>query len=125
MGYSVYSHNGRWAGYGVPAICDEPSCSAAIDRGLAYACGGGPSEDVPNCGLFFCGDHLNYVECDDESGERQGFVCARCAASDPPFEPKPDTVEWVNHMLTDDSWQQWRGENPEQVSAMHKLTEKV
>lgn len=118
MGYSVYERAGRWAGYGVLAICDHPGCGAEIDRGLAFACGGGPTEDVPNCGLFFCGAHLSYVERDDESGERQGFVCDRCLAGEPPFSATPDTREWVEHMLTDASWQQWRSENPAQVAAL-------
>jgi hypothetical protein len=25
-----------------------------------------------------------------------------------PFEPKPDTPEWINHKLTDESWAKWR-----------------
>lgn len=118
MGYSVYDQGHRWAGYGVPALCDQPGCGAEIDRGLAYACGGGPTEDVPNCGLFFCAQHLNYVERDDATGERQGFVCERCRDGMPPFDPTPDTAEWVAHMLTDASWAEWRRENPTQVAAM-------
>lgn len=31
---------GRDIGYGVPATCDYPSCTEAIDRGLGYVCGG-------------------------------------------------------------------------------------
>src|SRR5690242_21412869 len=109
-------HYGRFIGYGVPATCDHPGCGAEIDRGLDGACGGGVTEDVPNCcGLFFCGAHLQYIEADDESGERQGWVCERCAKDELPFDPTPDTAEWVQHMLTDESWRQWRDENPERV----------
>ena len=104
---------GRHIGYGVPAKCDHPDCDANIDRGLAYACGGGVTEDVPNCGLFFCERHLSYTEADDESGERQGFVCERCLHDEPPFDASPDTDEWVQHVLTDESWAQFRAENPE------------
>jgi len=40
MGWAV-GYDNRWSrdiGYGVPAWCDEPGCSEAIDRGLAYVC---------------------------------------------------------------------------------------
>lgn len=103
MGYQVYEDFGapRWAGYGVPAECDWPACTQRIDRGLAYKCethtwvdDGG--EDVvagDGCRLFFCEAHRYRVE------EHEWI------------EPKPDSIEWVKHMLTDDSWQQWRTEN--------------
>ena len=109
---------GRHIGYGVPATCDHPGCGADIDRGLGCACGGGVMEDVPNCGLFFCSKHLQYAEADDESGERQGWVCERCANDEPSFDPTPDTDEWVQHVLADESWENWRIENPERVAAM-------
>ena len=32
----------RDIGYGVPSICDHPGCTARIDRGLSYVCGGEP-----------------------------------------------------------------------------------
>lgn len=113
MSWAVGTLDRRHIGYGVPATCDHPGCGASIDRGLAYACGGGVMEDMPNCGLFFCSEHLTYVERDDDSGERQGEVCARCANNEQPFDPTPDTDEWVQHVLTDESWAQFRAENPE------------
>lgn len=116
MGWAVGELNGRDIGYGVPAICDHPDCTTRIDRGLAYACGGGVMGTVHNCGLFFCGDHLvRFLENDDRGGED---VCERCADGLPPFDPKPDVPEWIEHVLTDPSWQQWRDENPERVDAM-------
>ena len=44
MGYACYERNGRDQGYGVPAKCDHPGCDADIDRGIAYACGGEPTD---------------------------------------------------------------------------------
>lgn len=120
MGWAVGFVEGRWIGYGVPAICDHPGCGKAIDRGLGCACGGGIVGDLPNCGLFFCGEHLTYVERDDEDGEHQGEVCERCAANEPPFDATPDTAEWTEHMLTDESWEKWRDENRERVTAMRE-----
>jgi hypothetical protein len=108
--------HGRWIGYGVPATCDHPGCGKDIDRGLAYACGGGVMEHVPNCGLFFCTPHLGYFKEDD--GDGGAFVCERCANGDESFDPTPDTPEWINHLLTDESWQQWRDENSQQVEQM-------
>ena len=37
-----------------------------------------------------------------------------------PFEATPDTVEWAEHVLTDESWEQWRQEEPEQVARMRR-----
>jgi hypothetical protein len=106
MGWAVGEHEGRWVGYGVPAICDQPTCSEGIDRGLAYRCG-----DLTDagCSRFFCEDHLlGFVE-DDEGGGVS--VCERCSNDQPPFDPKPDTAEWIRHQLTDPSWEQWRTQN--------------
>lgn len=106
MGWQV-GYDTRWhrdIGYGVPAVCDRPGCGASIDRGLAYVCGGEPY----GCGLFFCGDHLL------AGGKRQ--MCERCAAEEElPFDPTPDTAEWLNWKLTDESWEQWRQGNPAEV----------
>lgn len=138
MGWAVGrdSSRRRHIGYGVPSECDHPDCSEMIDRGLAYACGGGVTEEAPNCGLFFCGRHMSisYVrdgeiisaaeaygevgpdqDCDDFE-ERDDFTssesCERCIAGLPPFDPKPDSLEWVNHVLTDETWAEWREEEP-------------
>lgn len=47
MGWSIGfdSNWNRDIGYGVPAFCDHPGCTAEIDRGLAYVCGGGLMAD--------------------------------------------------------------------------------
>ena len=74
MGYAYYIlPDGREAGYGVEATCDEPGCTARIDRGLGYLCGTEPGGDEHGCGGYFCGAHLTY-----------GTVqrCGRCAEDD-------------------------------------------
>lgn len=112
MGWSI-GYDGNWKrdiGYGVPATCDHPGCNAEIDRGLAYVCGGEPYGGDEGCGLYFCGKHLHYHE-----GAQK---CARCCDNDTPFDAKPDTAEWINHKLTDESWAQWRAEHPDEVAAM-------
>lgn len=90
----------RDIGYGVPAFCDHPRCSAEIDRGLSYVCGGHPYGEPGGCGLYFCGRHLSAF----------GQLCSRCRNRKPPFMPKPDHPAWVEHKATDDSWAAWRAE---------------
>lgn len=113
MGYGVYEYGGRWCGYGVPAICDHEGCGAEIDRGMAYLCGEEPGGGENGCGLFFCSDHL-FISMGDDVPQ----MCERCCDDERPFQPTADSDEWVEHMLTDESWEQWRDENPEQVAAM-------
>lgn len=71
MGYARYdiTRNGQTikAGYAVEATCEEPECSARIDRGLDYLCGQTPGGDEHGCGGYFCGQHLY--------GDNQ---CSRC-----------------------------------------------
>lgn len=52
------NHEGREVGYTVEATCDEESCLAKIDRGLAYACGDMHDGGEWGCGKYFCGNHL-------------------------------------------------------------------
>lgn len=138
MGWSVgwdYNWN-RDIGYGVPAICDHPECSEEIDRGLAYVCcGQQPHGGEYGCGLYFCSEHMgshytdNYanamlaelletsgwtLEEIDETIEMiqldYPMMCARCASGGPPFDPKPDLQQWVDHKETHESWAKWREE---------------
>lgn len=91
--------------YGVPAYCDHPGCNRVINRGLAHVCGGDPYGGEHGCGLYFCeSHHLNQLS-----------TCERCTHNQPPFEPKPDHPDWIQHKLTDPSWQQWRDENPDTI----------
>jgi len=104
VGWSVgYDHQwSRDIGYGVPAICDYPGCTEKIDRGLSYVCGNEPYGGVDGCGLYFCHKHLFY---DPYGGP---FRCKRCCNGLAPFDPKPDTEEWIKHKMTDPSWEKWR-----------------
>ncbi len=130
MGYAVYEDQParalgveRWAGYGVPAVCDVAGCKTRIDRGMDYRCetyivyidvdtDGNPcAEDDPNwadevdeehegCQLHFCAQHGDHsVHGDDVT-------------------PKPDTSEWIAFMLSDESWADWRTENSEKTKQM-------
>jgi len=108
MGWSVGydDKNKRDVGYGVPAVCDHPDCSEEINRGLGYVCcdqqifGG-----EEGCGLFFCSKHSGPLG-----------MCERCENEEDIFKPKPDTEEWINHKLTDESWADWRAKNPDFVN---------
>lgn len=119
MGYSVYvDHNARdygvdrWAGYGVPAECDEAECTTEIDRRLAYKCEEHVWYEEPDdddyiehvdegCGLYFCSDHFGRV------GKHEGV------------KPKPDSDAWVYWMVHEESWARWRDEDPERL-ALHE-----
>jgi hypothetical protein len=105
----------RDIGYGVPAICDRPGCGEAINRGMEYVCGSEPYGGDKGCGLFFCEGHLTGWR---KSGDRHVRVCGRCDKSRAPYKPTPDTSDWVEWKLTDESWGLWRGENPAAVEAM-------
>ena len=48
-------------------------------------------------------------------------LCERCESGREPFEPTPDTLEWVQWKLTDPSWQRWRDENPEEVKKLESI----
>ena len=101
----------RDIGYGVPAYCDHPSCGEIIDRGLSYVCGDEPYGGDKGCGLYFCTKH--------QVGPYQR--CARCARyRKDKFTPKPDLPRWIHHKLTDESWAQWRDENPMEVDYLRQ-----
>lgn len=87
----------RHIGYGVTALCDHPDCGKEIDRGLSFACS--------ECPLFFCAEHrwLN---------TEGGYLCDQCAYGRPMFAPSPDAGEWVDHVLTDPSWTEFRKTEP-------------
>ena len=124
MGWSIGDFNGRDIGYGVPATCDHPGCGVMIDRGLSYVCGGQPYGGKDGCGLFFCQDHLDYSDNEAVTGQ----LCERCLNPDKagnvtPFDETPDVPQWIRHKLTDESWQRWRDENPDEVTAMQKQIE--
>lgn len=119
MGWAVGSDRGRDIGYGVPAVCDHPHCTKEIDRGLSYVCGSEPYGGQFGCGLFFCGDHLDFRDIDD-SKKSSVQLCQRCLEKKTPFDKKPDVAEWVKHKLTDPSWAEWRAENHEAVEKLSR-----
>jgi hypothetical protein len=114
MGWGIGfdSNWNRDIGYGAPAICDHPLCNEKIDRGLAHVCGEELCGVDRGCGLFFCELHLHYHA-------KLPRLCECCAPRlEKPFIPKPDIEEWISWKLTDESWAQWREENPEEVAKL-------
>jgi len=91
----------RWIGYGVPAHCDDPGCSETIDRGPSFVCGGEPNGGAHGCGLHFCGAHRTWHAFGHGPYADTVEVCARCDRGRPPYAPKPEHPDWVNHLRTD------------------------
>jgi len=113
MGWSL-GFDTNWkrdVGYGVPALCDHPDCSEEIDRGLGYICGGEVGGGGHGCGLFFCGAH--------RAGRHE--TCERCDAGRGAYAAKPDITEWIEHKLTDESWQAWRDRSPGEVAQLREI----
>ena len=121
MGWSIgFDENWeRDIGYGVPAWCDHPNCWKRIDRGLAFVCGGEPYGGKHGCGLFFCEKHLHYM--DTPHGDDSFQACERCQQGQAPFDPKPEHPEWITHVLTHDSWHQWRAKHPKKVKVFQAV----
>ena len=116
MGWSI-GFDSNWkrdVGYGVPGTCDHPECKNEIDRGLSYVCGGDIFGGEHGCGLYFCYEHLVFA------GDARNNVqlCTACRYGKKHYTPKPDTPEWINWKMTDESWQQWRDENPDEVAKL-------
>lgn len=111
MGYQVYWNGRRWCGYGVPAYCDYRGCRNEIDRGVYYMCEamystGDAGDQIihdEGCRDFFCDDHADHNEFHD-------YV-----------EESPEHPEWVHHVLTDETWERWRQENPSKVQQMKEM----
>lgn len=119
MGYQIYKVGKRWGGYGVPAVCEHPKCNEEIDRGMSFACGGEPFSEL-GCDRYFCGKHREWHDFNTGSGREGKEVCARCAKRKPPFPYKPEHPDWVNHLLKDPSWAEWRENNPDEVEELNK-----
>lgn len=118
MGYAVYEDIpardygvSRWAGYGVPAICDMPGCETKINRGMGYRCeriyesqfvdDDEIGVEADGCQLHFCVEHSGH-------DEHKSAI------------PKPDVPQWEHHILRDSSWAQWREENPKLIPGMEE-----
>lgn len=130
MGYAIYQMNGRDCGYGVPAVCEQPDCNEEIDRGMAYCCGGAPDSEH-GCNMYFCAAHLYFGAPFEDGSTHQ--VCEICFlnrkldAIDPDggwklhaatYPEKPDVEEWCHWKLDHESWEQWRSENPKEVTKL-------
>jgi hypothetical protein len=115
MSWSVgYDHNqGRDIGYGVPSWCDHPGCMSVIDRGLSYVCGGEPYGGERGCGLYFCSAHrgLKYCRTCENPLVRRGRLPA-------PTYQSVDHPDWIHHKFTDESWGEWRENNPKWVETV-------
>lgn len=110
MSWSI-GFDSKWSrdiGWGVPAYCDHPGCEEKIDRGLSYVCGGEPYGGDHGCGLYFCSAHLFHYRF--RAMQVGAPFCKRCIAYRPPFKPKPEHPEWLEHKATDPSWAEWRAE---------------
>ncbi len=135
MGWSL-GYDDNWQrdiGYGVPATCDHPGCTEVIDRGLSHVCGEDPMGGEEGCGLYFCESHRQWgsrplVEGGDPDDEELSpELCERCRIRwerrgdfADPFTPSPDHPRWVHHKVYDESWAQWRGENPKEAKELRK-----
>lgn len=117
----------------MPAWCEQPECKEEIDRGMSYACGGEPFSEF-GCDRYFCGKHLSMTIVDNTQEDlkcRHGEedcdcewidLCERCAKGEDPFPYKPERPIWVKHLLTDESWAEWRKNNPKEVKALSNGT---
>lgn len=133
MGYAVYQVGPRYGGYGVPAYCEQPECTEEIDRGMSYACGGEPFSEY-GCDRYFCEKHRDTVcvtalidelhdcEIDQEEDCELRELCERCKVSDASFPYKPEHPTWVTHLLTDESWEEWRMNNATKVQELKALS---
>jgi hypothetical protein len=113
MGWSVGADldHDRHRGYGVPAWCDAyaKGCREVIDRGLGYACDAYEHYYVTD-------EEGEEIEVEFDNLDHPIFVCGdhTCKDVDEDNLP-PEHPEWLEHVLTDESWEQWRTENPEKV----------
>jgi hypothetical protein len=111
----------RYIGYSVPAPCDYPKCDKEIDRGLSFVCGSDPHGGEYGCGLYFCEDHMRYRT--PRYSDRAIQLCPRCIKYRGWYTPKPELTVWLRWMLEDNSWQEWRDENPDKVRGITEQLE--
>lgn len=148
MGYSVYysDKNTRFQGYAMHAYCDHPGCKNEIDRGMGYVCCG--NQDHPNsCGGFYCAEHADLCTLisedefeealDDEEVQEQleSYGLTEMPVFDEdgyfyhcqhePIEKDKEHPQWLNHVLTDESWEEWRNANPEMRQKYQDLLDKA
>ncbi|WP_323142734.1 hypothetical protein [Massilia phyllosphaerae] len=121
MGWSI-GYDSTWErdiGYGVLAHCDHPGCTAEIDRGLGHVCGDDVYGGEHGCGLFICSEHTH-------SNRHHHQLCQHCAdRRRRKLQPSPDHPEWMRWKLEDESWQQWRDENPADVEKLRSALNSI
>lgn len=128
MWYAIYRNWNRWAGYWVPAYCEHPDCNKEIDRWMSYACWWEPFSEYW-CDRYFCEEHMDFlainqdgevVKDEDYEIEKEDsyeFIewCERCKEWKDPFPYKQEHPNWLKHILTDESWEEWRNNSPKEV----------
>jgi hypothetical protein len=94
MGWgSGFNSDHREVGYAIEAECDREGCTAPIDRGMGYCCGGMHNgmrdDDEPGCGDYFCPIHDGDHDCPNPDGHAYDDVDAPLF---PTLSP-PDALE--------------------------------
>lgn len=134
IGFS--ENQNRDVGYAVPAICDHPGCTAEIDRGIAYMCCEISPDHHATCGGFYCAYHReSYIYGDELDDMDESELEAHNIDKDSdavaeaiddgdivkclhePIEKGKENAAWLEHCLKDETWQDWRNENPAMVTA--------
>lgn len=113
MGWAVGfdRHHDRFRGYGVPAYCDAKGCDEEIDRGLGYVTHPAPPENLSD------DDYDAWWDEQDDLADGALFVCSKHAHRDVDTDALPaEHPDWLRHVLSDESWQKWRDENPEKAA---------
>ena len=67
--------------------------------------------------MFFCEEHL-YLN------EKCIQLCERCLNDKEVFNIKPEHPDFINFILTDDSWEQWRQDNSDTIKT-YKMIEGI
>lgn len=146
MGYSLYfsDKNNRFQGYNMHAYCDHPGCKNEIDRGMGYVCCG--NQDHENsCGGFYCSEHSELctlitedefegLEDDEVQEQLEHYGLTEMPVFDEdgyfyhcqhqPIEKDKEHPDWLQHVLTDETWQEWREKEPEMAKHYQELLDK-
>lgn len=109
MGYSIgqskFEGRYRFIGYSVESYCDQEGCNNVINRGMDYQCG--------DCQGYFCYDCLSKhgkveIELDEDWKYEFGEASSGCTHNGVWKDHHPD---FLRHLLTDESWANWRIRN--------------
>jgi hypothetical protein len=86
--------NGNAIGYAVKDKCHAAFCSAAIDRGLAYVCGGEHEGGEHGCGGYFCDQHMFFNHSGPSGPDRlvSPQLCEACSRKWTDAHPTPGAV---------------------------------